>query len=185
VRQFLAGMLSFRMSDRADLERRKARLEAIDYSGEAPDLGAHFSHVLRGLLFWEDGNHVQALASLEKGHVPMSWNQGFGPVVDESINRWVAAEILRESGRLEEALPYYESLVGMNNFPGILYLRPSYLRRAEIYEELGDDPEAIDYYTRLINLWEDADPEVQGFVDQARTGLDRVLDRGTREPTGG
>ncbi len=48
----------------------------------------------------------------------------------------------------------------------------SYLRRAEIYEHLGETDKAIAYYTRFIELWQEADANLQAQVEQARQRLE-------------
>ncbi len=60
--------------------------------------------------------------------------------------------------------------------------RSAYLRRAAIYEHLGEFEKAIDYYTRLVELWKDADPELQPYVEEARAQIDRLVKTRAREP---
>ncbi len=182
-RQYLLGLLSFRMDAVSDLDDRIGRLDQMEYSGDAPNLALHFKAGLAALRERKNDNLTSALALLDEAHVPLHWNMGNTPVLEESFNRWVKAEILRDLGHLEQALTQYESLVGVNNFLGLFYLGPSYLRRGEIYEELDEADKAIDFYSRLIDLWEDGDDVVQPFVVQARDGLERVLDRKAREPS--
>ena len=50
----------------------------------------------------------------------------------------------------------------------LVYLAPAQLRQAEIYDRRGDRDEAVKHYRRFIQLWQNADPELQGQVDQAR-----------------
>ncbi len=176
LRQYLMGLVSFRMEDMADLDNRIDLLDKINYSGEAPDISGHFRAMLSALREWKNENPTQALTLIDEAHVPLHWNAGNSPILEESFNRWARAEILRDLGRLEQALTQYESLVGVNNFLGLPYLGPSYLRRAEIYEELGAGDRALDFYTRAIDLWANADPELQPFVEQARGGREHVLD---------
>ena len=46
---------------------------------------------------------------------------------------------------------------------------PAALRRAgEMYEAKGDRKKALDYYGRFVDLWKDADPELQPGVDAER-----------------
>ncbi len=93
-------------------------------------------------------------------------------------HRYLRAELLYQEGRLEEALRWYASLAEVSEF----LLGPSYLRRAEIYEQLGETENAITYYTRFLDLWQDADPELQPQVEQARQRLDRLVGDTVREP---
>jgi eukaryotic-like serine/threonine-protein kinase len=49
-----------------------------------------------------------------------------------------------------------------------------YERLGEIYERRGETDKAIEYYGRFIDLWDDADPELQPWVDAARGALVRL-----------
>ena len=52
-----------------------------------------------------------------------------------------------------------------------MYLAPSQLRQAEIYDRRGDRDEAVKHYRRFIELWQNADPELQPLVVGARKRL--------------
>jgi hypothetical protein len=55
-------------------------------------------------------------------------------------------------------------------------LYPLVLRRlGKRHDSLGHRDEAIEYYRQFIDLWKDADPELQPQVDAARAALARVL----------
>lgn len=51
-----------------------------------------------------------------------------------------------------------------------------------ILEKLGDTDKAIDFYTRFLDLWQEADPALQPYVAEARRSLDRLLRDTVREP---
>ncbi|NNE46310.1 MAG: protein kinase [Rhodothermales bacterium] len=181
LRELAAGLVSHRLQDQADIERRLEALGELEYDGEGPNLGYHFGELLRALQAWHDGDRERALTHLDEAHFPLHWNYANNMIVDETFNRWVRAEILKEMGRFEDALTYYTTLSGPGGFLGLLYLGPSYLRRGEVHEALGNDAEAIDFYTRLIELWEGADADLQPNVEQARASIQRILDEQTRE----
>ncbi len=42
------------------------------------------------------------------------------------------------------------------------------LRLAQLYEGRGDTDEAIEYYNRFVELWQDADPVLQPIVEDVR-----------------
>ncbi len=56
----------------------------------------------------------------------------------------------------------------------IVSLVPSYERLARNYEKNGDLSKAAVYYGRIVDLWQDADSELQAFVDMARDALRRT-----------
>ncbi|HEY4320380.1 MAG TPA: protein kinase [Gemmatimonadales bacterium] len=54
-------------------------------------------------------------------------------------------------------------------------LGPTLLRLGELYRDAGDTKRATDYYTRFIDLWKNADSDLQPRVAQARKELAEVL----------
>jgi hypothetical protein len=56
-----------------------------------------------------------------------------------------------------------------------VYSTPSHLYRARRYERLGETDTAIKLYQLLVDLWKDADPELQPIVEESRAGLERLL----------
>jgi len=49
-----------------------------------------------------------------------------------------------------------------------------YERLAGLYELNGNTEEAVRYYNRFVELWQDADPELQPRVDAARRSIERL-----------
>ena len=56
----------------------------------------------------------------------------------------------------------------------ILYEAGTYKRLGELYESRGDREKASSYYARFIDLWNDADPELQPRVQQVKQRLSRL-----------
>ena len=92
----------------------------------------------------------------------------------QAYSRFLRAMALQEIGRGEEAIGWYATL---ETSPYELVFRaPSHLHRAEIYEEAGDREQAIEHYREFVRLWNDADPELQPMVEEARAALERLSD---------
>ena len=53
-------------------------------------------------------------------------------------------------------------------------LPATYKRLGELYEARGERAKAADYYTRFVNLWKDADAELQPAVRDVRGRLARL-----------
>jgi tetratricopeptide (TPR) repeat protein len=51
-----------------------------------------------------------------------------------------------------------------------------YERLGGLYELRGDRAQAIDYYRRFAELWEDADPDLQPRVEAARRAIERLAE---------
>jgi tetratricopeptide (TPR) repeat protein len=54
------------------------------------------------------------------------------------------------------------------------HLAHAYQRLGEIYEARDDVERAAQYYSRLTELWDEADPELQSWVETARSALERL-----------
>jgi len=54
-------------------------------------------------------------------------------------------------------------------------LASTYRRLGELYEERGEKDKATDYYGRFINLWKNADPELQPQVKEIKDRLAKLV----------
>ena len=59
-----------------------------------------------------------------------------------------------------------------------LHLASSLKRLGELYEEQGDRDNAIQYYNRFVELWDNADPELQPQVADVRGRIARLVGEG-------
>lgn len=82
------------------------------------------------------------------------------------------------TGQSDSALATYQRYEEEPNWnrilPDALFLARAYERMAELHEERGEWTEAATYYGRFIDLWDDADPQLQPRVDAARRALTRI-----------
>ena len=92
------------------------------------------------------------------------------------------------AGRADSAIAAYEAyatqpvitptLIGRVN-PDSYKLAFVYERLGELYEQRGDRAKSAEYYGKLVNLWQDADSELQPRVTAARRRLEQLAtDRG-------
>ena len=56
----------------------------------------------------------------------------------------------------------------------VVSLVPALERLARNYERSGDRQQAARQYARIVALWSDADPELQGVVTAARRAVQRL-----------
>lgn len=54
------------------------------------------------------------------------------------------------------------------------FLAGTYKRLGELWEAKGDQAKAVTYYAKFVELWKDADPELQPRVAEVRRRLARV-----------
>ena len=60
-----------------------------------------------------------------------------------------------------------------------LFTRASTLRRiGELYEERNDTEAAVDYYNEFVDLWQNADAELQPQVADVRGRIARLVGEG-------
>ena len=79
----------------------------------------------------------------------------------------------------DSALAHYERLVTGHDLQRIFtsdasYLAATYKRLGELYEARGERAKATDYYTRFVELWRNADPELEPAVQDVRGRIARL-----------
>ena len=89
----------------------------------------------------------------------------------------LAAGLLEEAGRLDEAIGWYGSIAERSSYE-LVYLAPAQLRLGQIYDERGDLEPAIYHYRRFRQLWRDPEPELRSMVEQADRRLRSLAARG-------
>ena len=96
---------------------------------------------------------------------------------------YAAATVAQELGRHGLAVRFYQHLdastrMTVSNLDtrwGLLTL--SYLRRAQSYEALQQREQAERYYRRFVSAWNNAEPNLQRYANEARRALDRLAAR--------
>jgi tetratricopeptide (TPR) repeat protein len=78
----------------------------------------------------------------------------------------------------DSAIAVFERYVNTPRSGGVIndavWLPNVYVQLGELYEERGNRERAADYYNRLVELWQDADPELQPKVEAARAAVARL-----------
>ncbi len=149
----------------------RARELLAEYGGEVdPGLRSReetvLEHGARGALARAEGRYDDAIAEFR------AWD------ADEPCTMCALADLARaydSAGQADSAIVIYERFVTSPWFYRIRldahYLAPVFERLGTLYEERGDAEQAIYYYGRLVELWTDADPELQPRVDAARRAM--------------
>lgn len=173
-RLYLLGALHVRLGD---YDAANAVADSL-IAGDDLDgrLARQYQRLTRARAAADDGRPAAALHVLGPVQPPPA--RTFESLVDHDrpYERWLRAELLRESGRITEALRWY------GTFPDAIardlpYVAPSHLRRAEIHDSAGDRLQAAFHYQRFVDLWADADPELQPAVTLARDRLREIQPR--------
>ena len=125
------------------------------------------THHLQGRIEIEEGNYSKAVESIKKAL----------PLLAKDSRAWMAftdslALAYYTSGDLEKARIEYEKMhsftVGKTRYSDI-YVKSFYML-GKVYQDLGDEVKARDYYEKFLDLWKDADPGISE-VDDARKRL--------------
>jgi tetratricopeptide (TPR) repeat protein len=81
------------------------------------------------------------------------------------------------AGQRDSAIHYFQRFVDTPHtlmFEDQDFLAGSYKRLGELYEAAGDLPKAATNLEKFVELWKDADPELQPKVRDARERLTRI-----------
>ena len=171
LRTYLLGLLSARLGKDTEAIRYATELDEQAGSVEAGSLLPDMALGVRAQLALSHGKVPDALAALERARMEVWYNHTvWSPFFSQARQRFARAQLLQEAGRHKEALRWYSSFAQHSIFD-LIYLAPSHLRRAEIYEQVGDRERAALHYKRFIELWKNADPELQPRVEAARRAI--------------
>lgn len=154
------------------VDRAKAYLAERDSAIEPP-LGWRTEwrrHLAQGYIALAEGRQADAIAEFRRAD-------------DRSMNlcRSCALPSLGDAydlaGAADSAVAVYERFLGGVLFGGdevhaaSQYLPSIYERLGALYEARGEPRRAIHYYTKLVELWKDADPQLQPRVEAARRAI--------------
>jgi tetratricopeptide (TPR) repeat protein len=171
LKPFLLGLLNARLGNASDSERYAAELETSEKPLRSPTLPEDLSLGIRAYVAWQSGESAEGLSLLENAPMQTYYQNAFrSPYYSFAILRYLRAMFLEDLGREEEALIWFGSFEEISIYD-LVFVAPALLRRAEIYDRLGDREAARRHYARFIELWADCDPELRPEVDRAERRL--------------
>ena len=131
---------------------------------------------LEGLIAYGEGRFADAVASLQQAERDYD---SFYPALGDHLLSWDLARAYDRAGMADSAVVRYEMALGYGDLLGIHRQAREYpitlIRLAERYDERGDLEQAAGYYGRFVELWTDADPDLQPRVEAARARLDEIV----------
>jgi predicted Zn-dependent protease len=83
-------------------------------------------------------------------------------------HRWWLGQIYLELGQPGDAIQWLNTFVSISG----AYWPLAHLYLGQAYEELGDAEQARNAYAAFLDMWRDADPELQPLVEEARAALE-------------
>ncbi len=181
LREFLLGLVSARLGRHREALGHASDLEGMEIADPLSSLITDLAKTVRAQVAVEQGRTAEALEMLEDLKLEPRYGGTFLSLFHTQVHaRLLRAELLDAAGRSEEALRWFASL-GQTTLHALPYLAPSHLRRAQIYERLGEKEKAAHHYNRFITLWGDCEAELRPLVDEAQVRLAQL----TGEPGAG
>jgi eukaryotic-like serine/threonine-protein kinase len=157
---------------RGDADAAKSVLRDMETSGYA-DLGADLER---------DFHRAQGWAAIAEGDAQRGLNymrQGVDGFVCRPCGYANMALAHDAAGNTDSVRTYWEAY--LNSKWGIPNIESfgraaAYRRLGEIYEAQGDREKALENYNAFVNLWADADPELQPQVRDVRARIAKLVD---------
>ena len=157
-----------RLGDRERAEALLAEFEAEVPAEYRNDVDNAY-HGIEGLLLMNEGRFQEAIDTFRM-------REQRGCVLCEFMPVAVAFDSL---GMRDSAIAYYEGYVEADWHSRLFWdddtLAPTLERLGYLYDEAGDSEQAAVYYARFVELWDEADPELQPRVEAARVRLAEIL----------
>jgi tetratricopeptide (TPR) repeat protein len=156
----------------------RGRALLAEWERETPEVQRHGQagrHGTEGLIAYAEGRFPDAVTAFR------AWYDEDGCF---TCGLFELGRSYDKLGQRDSAVTVYERAVNTNGmgrlFEQSTNLGPMYRRLGELYEERGQLDRARDYYTRFVDLWKNADPDLQPFVRDVRQRLVRLTAEGNR-----
>ncbi len=152
------------------LNEHVARLDTLGRRREFSDLAR-----MRGMIALAEGNADSAVAWFRRGDNDADGLPTFGCTVCTPLFVGLAFDHGSQPDSARKYLTEYAETTGLGRASiDRYYLAPALLRLGELYEHAGDTKRATEYYGRFVDLWKNADPELQPRVSEARARIEQL-----------
>ena len=165
MRAWLGGMLALKAGKNAEAMRHAEELRQLPNADGT--LSIDLSLALLAHEAAQRGDLRAAAAHLDamRLEIPHRQRSGWAPWAPQHLLR---AAVLQDQGNDDAALRWLQSFSVPAAFEPIR-LAPATLRVAHLHDRRGDAALAVQHYVRFVELWKDADPELQAEVTLARS----------------
>jgi len=157
----------------------RAKQMLAEYEANVPDAirrANPWRHYAAGLTALADARAPDAITEFR------TWSDQLGLPDPATFELGLAYDAAKQP---DSALAVYQRAVTVPKHLFSFYsdaydLARSYRRLGELYEERGDRDRAAEYYGKLIELWKDADPELQPQLREVKDRLAKLV--GEKKP---
>jgi tetratricopeptide (TPR) repeat protein len=171
LKEYLLGIVNAKLGAYERAEAHAAALAGMTGPPGSGTMLSDFAASIRAQTLLAQGRKEEALAALQETERQIWYNVALASTFwAQALERLLLAETLFELGRHDEAIPWYANIAQVAPFE-VAHRSVAYLRLGTIYEAQGDRDRAVEYYSKFIDLWSDADPELQEHVEAARRAL--------------
>jgi TolB-like protein len=167
---YLGGVLAVRAHDSAAADAVARRLESMPMLGNS-SIVADLALALRARIQEQRGNAAAALQLLEKQRlmIPLRYIRYY-----TKLGEWfLRADLLAALKRPHEALPLYDALT-FYSYSEPIFRPVAFLRKARIYEAMGQRQRAIEAYESFAIAWKNCEASEQPLLDEAQRELKRL-----------
>jgi eukaryotic-like serine/threonine-protein kinase len=165
--------LAYDMHDGAAAKTYEASLERdLSMSRNATYVG--YREQMRGLVAMADNRPKDAIPLYSTALKEEVGRETAGPLLA------VAYDLTNQPDSAIAEFERYKETVDGFLFSRRLYYAGTFKRLGELYEAKGNTTKAIENYQKFIDLWKDADPELQPAVRSAKDRLEALKRKGGR-----
>jgi DNA-binding SARP family transcriptional activator/TolB-like protein len=171
LRHYTLGIGALRLRDTTSGIAASKILTRLANESNATSLTRDLDRGLRAHVAWMRRNYQNAISILDSLElIDVQGDVAATPFAARANERFLHGEVLASAGRNEDALRYFASL-GYGSVSEIPLRAMSHFRQAQIYEKVGKPSEAAAHYSRVVQLWANADSQLQPIVRTARQRL--------------
>lgn len=165
------AVLAWRRATVGTPDSGSAALPSLLAGGPYPQFRSALLEGLNGLLALRNGDSVAARRGLAGGNVSWIELRDIEEFFPNPYFAVVTARLDRQAGDLDVAARRLYDTIGSI---GIIWRAEAEELRGQIAEQRSDTAAAIRGFKNFVDLWKDADPELQGRVATARGALTRL-----------
>jgi DNA-binding SARP family transcriptional activator/TolB-like protein/tetratricopeptide (TPR) repeat protein len=167
LRHYLLGMVRLALGDTAGFRRHRADLMRTGRSPDALALARGLGTSLDAHDAWRRGDPARTLRLLDEEPLAVPLERiAISPFFSQALDRFLRAEALATTGRLDQALAW---LAALAEGPDVPFTGPALLRQWELLREAGRPGEAAGLAARLRHLWREAEPAIAARAGDALT----------------